>query len=492
MKQAKKNTLIFAALILAALLRFLLIPATPLYQDEAVYAEIITELLHNPLQFIPHYLGEPIAWKPPAGFYSYAGVVAVLNAVLPQLPLGYTFRAAPALFTAISIFTLYFFLRELFTEREAFYASICFALANQTLITTNALLLDSALMFFILLALLAYVKALKSRGWLLPAALFSFLATLTKTYVAFIIPISAFALYYYIDKRELKERWFLLSLLSVPLAMLLYAIAFSFAVPGGLREITSSYLYDAIGRMSSQNLVQQINANSADLFKQMFPWSLLAIAGAAFINLRRAEDKFACLWAAVSLIPLANSTGYFWYCLPAVPPLSFLVARSLAKLKPAHSLAALLILSIFSLLTCPLFSDALEAPFEQMRIGILLQNKEKVLTLTETGVPTILFYKFSGENAPHYSGVKQMVADPHGLESYTAFKLGDLVFDTYEKNMLSNPTPEYIQTLISSNSPDAVVISHRIYEVYSKHPLENYSVAVISKDESYYLLECTR
>jgi hypothetical protein len=221
----------------------------------------------------------------------------------------------------------------------------------------------------------------------------------------------------------------------------------------------------------------------------MFPWSLLAIAGAAFINLRRAEDKFACIWAAVSLIPLASSTGYFWYYLPAVPPLSILVARSLMKLRPAHSLATLLALSVFSLLVYPSFAGNPEDSSEQMRIGISLQNKEKVLTLTETGVPTILFYKFSGEKAPRYSGVKQLVADPYGIESYTAFKMGDLVFGTYEKNMLSNPTPEYVRALISSNSPDGVVISHRIYEVYSKKPLEGYLPVFSSEDEEYFVLE---
>jgi len=491
MRLPKQGALFLAVLLIAAAARFPLISTAPLCQDDAVYGQIITELLANPLQVIPHYLGSPAAWKPPAGFYTYAAITAAISAAIPRLPIEYAFRAAPALLAALSVFTLYFLLRELFDERQAFFAAITFALANQTLTTANSLLLDSALLFFGLLALFCYVKSLKSKTpdrWLIVAASFSALAALTKTYAAFFIPITAFALYYYYDKRRLQGRVFISSLLAAPAAIIVYAGVYAVMVPDGLRDILSAYIYDALGRVSG-SLAQQVAGNSTDLFERMFPWGLFAIAGIALLNLKRKEDRFAVIWAAASLIPLASSTGYFWYYLPAVPPLSLFAARAFSKLKPAHAYALIAFLALVSLTIYASFNEPENAAREQMSAGLALGGSASVLTLTERGVPAVMHYKFQGEQPPNYAGAKQMVADPWGLESYTVFGMSQLVFSEPPANGLANPTPLYISSLIECRRPDAVLMEKEIYLAYSQAPIPGYALTFQSGDGNFYVIK---
>ncbi len=486
----RKSALILIALIVFSCLRFLLIPQSPLHNDEAVYAEIIDEFLRSPAQILPHYLGNPISWKPPAGFYLYLPAIASLNFLFPGIPPEFAYRAAPAFFAAISTLALFFLVREFFGEREAFAAAFIFTVANGALFPTSLLLLDSALLLSIIWALHCYLRSAKDARWLIPAAAFSVLAALTKTYVALIIPLLALA--YFTSRQKCgigdallgrkRNNAFLLSLLSVPAAMLAYWALFALLAPDGFREIGSSYIYDFVGRLYTNPLTAIAN-NAATAFQYFFPWVLLAPAGFFLLNWKKAEDRLLAWWCAISLIPLASSSGYFWYFLMAAPPLSILAARALLRLNRWH---AAIIATAFLALSLTAYQGFAQPPggaSAQAQAGEFLAGKGSVLSLTETGVPTVFFYKFHNEARPGYPSVKQMVAEPYGVESYTAFRtMREIVFQTLEPNSLKGADAAYVRSLISSSQKENVLMDARLYGIYSEDPDPAYTLAFSSQD----------
>jgi len=468
-----------AVVAAVALLRVLFIPSAPLFGDEAFYAQITDELMQHPFDPIPHFLGYPSAYKAPAGFFAYAAVIAPLTALLPQLQVELAYRFAPAFYSILSVFVFYAIARELVREREAVFAAIVFGLANETLVWGNTFFLDSAFLFFQLAATYCYFRALTSRRWLLPAAAFSALSALTKTYVAFLIPVTAFGLAFYRDRQVLRDRAFLASLLSAPLALVAYGAYFSIAVPGGQFEIFSSYLYDGAARLSyGASLPGRLAANAADFFKALFPWGIISLLGAAALNMNKWQDKFAALWASVSSISLFVMLGYPWYYMPAVPPLALLASRPLSRLPWENKrLVAALCVAVFIVFSLTAFSRGVHSPDESAlkEAGLDLRGEGRVLFLVDAGVPSTLFYQFHGMKNPGFDGVTQMVSNPVAPASYTAFRtLTEIVWGTHANNTLENATPAYVRGLIANASPDAVLLSARIYDVYSQDPLAGY------------------
>jgi len=484
----KKGALLLIALLALLSLRLLLLPQWPLHDDEAVYAEILDEYSHNPLQLIPHYLGSPVSWKPPAAFYMYLAVAAPLGLLFPGIPPEFAYRAAPAMFALLSAAALFFLARRLFGEAEAFAATFIFATANATIVPTSYFLLDSALLFLILLALNAYLLAARDSRWLIAAAAFSILAALTKTYVALLIPLAAYAYFRTSGKR--MDAPFYASLLAVPAAMLAYMLLFAALVPGGLSDSFSSYLYDIVGRVYTSTLTA-IARNATTFFAYFFPWVLLAPAGFFLLRWGRAEDRALAWWSAISLLPLVSSSGYFWYYLPAVPPLSILAARALLRLRPLYAALLATAFAAISLSALLAFLSAPGAASGQVEAGLFLSGRGGVLAMTEAGVPTVLFYKFHYEAEPDYGSVTQMVAEPFAAESYTAFRsMLDLVFGTVGPSGLEQPDAAHLRSLITSSGKPNVLMSIRLYQIYSEDPLPQCGLEFVSSDLQLVALYC--
>lgn len=480
MGKKERGAAVFVVLLLAvSLARLFLLSAQPLNDDSAVYAEMVRETIENPAQIIPHYLGNPVSWKPSAAFYLYAPATAIFSAALPALPMEMAFRFGPALASIACAFVLFGIGRRLFGAQEGFISAVIFLTANETLAVANLMLLDTALLLFVLLALYSYMRSLEDRRWLAAAFIFSALAALTKTYVALLAPLLGIAYYYSFAPRSLRKPAFVASLLAVPLAMLAYAALFSLMVPDGFRDIVSAYVYDAIARIfvSGPGLLY----NVLDAAKFMFPWSLFAPAGIALLSLRKAEDRFLLVWACLAAIPILGAKGYFWYYLVAVPPLALLSVRALSMLKPQHLTAALLLCLLLSFANCgELVTDLFEVNGDQAAAGMFLAREcESTLLISERGIPAVTFYKFSSGGCRDYSSLRQMVAEPYGIESYVAAKtMWEIVFDRVERNSLANATPEYLHSLMSGYG--TVVMEKRFYGIYEKEPLPGYSEVFFS------------
>jgi 4-amino-4-deoxy-L-arabinose transferase-like glycosyltransferase len=500
---SRENALPLALLAAAAFASALFVNPIPLYGDEAVYAEILSELSRSPLEAVPEYLGSPEPWKPPAGFYTYYIVSAAESALSPQIPPEYAYRLAPAFIAALTAFALYMFLREISGERRALLAAAIFAISNQTITTSGVLLLDSALLFYSVCALYCFARALRNRSWLLPAAALAALAALTKTYAALAVPVAGFALMYYYSasreefKKTLFSPEFAAAMLAVPAAMLAYAAFYSLAVPGGGREMAVSYFYDSLGRIAGRNFAEMLAANSTELFKRMFPWGIASIAGAASLSLKSREDKFAGLWAAVSLIPLANASGYYWYLLPCVPPLAFLAARPLSQLKDAHLAAAFAALALLSLYAYPFASSGQMYPLlqageadiqEQKETGLAMKGARTALTITRNGEPGIIYYMLQGEPAPDYSGITQLVENPFGPASYSAFRgMAEIVAG--EPKSVNVSCRGCVLEEISAHPAQKILLGKEAWAACGQVPPDGYLLAYTSESGAYAVLQ---
>lgn len=471
-------------LLTFAALRFALIPTFPLFGDEAVYAEITEEMLRSP-GLIPTYLGNPVSWKPPVSFWAYAPVLFTVRALFPGMPLEVAHRIAPAVFAVLSTLALFHLARELFSERHALIAALIFTSMNQTLATTNLLTLEGPLLFFMLLAMHAYVKGAGSRAWAL-AALFSSAAALTKTFSSLLIPVFAFVHYAWNRKRELHEPGFLLSLLAAPVALALYALVFFALVPYGT-DIIVSY-YDLAMRFSGYGIAHFLAGNFTDVFHSMFPWSALALASLPLLDLRKPRNVTLAAWLLLAAVPLLSFRGYFWYYLLLAPPVALLCAMALVRLDGWRAHAALAIGIALSLSIYSSFVQQPAGAADQKEAGIFLRGKE-VLSLTESGMPGVFLYKFS-EGPPDYSSTEQMVADPFGIESYTASpSLSDLIFGP---NELANASARSLGKLIAASGKDYILLDARHYELYATAPLPEYSLAFVSSGRELYVLERVR
>lgn len=479
MGRKERGAAVFVVLLLAvSLARLFLLSAQPLNDDSAVYAEMVRETIENPAQLVPHYLGNPVSWKPPIAFYLYAAATAAFSAALPQLPMEMAFRFGPALASIACAFVLFAIGRRLFGAKEGFLSAVIFLTANEALAVAHIIFLDTLLLLFVLLALYSYMRSLEDRKWLAAAFIFSALAALTKTYVALLAPLLGIA-YYYSSARPLRTPAFIASLLAVPLAMLAYAALFSLLVPDGFRDILSSYVYDLVARIfiSGPGFLY----NMLDVVKMTFPWSLLAPAGIALLSLRKAEGRFLLLWAGVAAISVLGAKGYFWYYLVAVPPVALLSARALSALKPLHLAAAFLLCLLLSFAAYDeLVTTAFAVNGDQAATGMFLAREcGSTLLISENGVPAVAFYKFSSGSCRDYASMGQIAANTSGPESYTTFKtMWEIVFDRVERNSLANATPAYLHSIM--NSYGTVVMEKRFYEVYEKEPLPGYSPAYFS------------
>jgi 4-amino-4-deoxy-L-arabinose transferase-like glycosyltransferase len=483
-KREKGAAVFVALLVVISLARLFLVSAQPINDDAAVYAEMAREAFAG-LPLVPHYLGNPVAWKPPAGIYLYAAAATAAEAAWPQIPLEIALRLGPALASIACAFALFAIARRLFGNEAAFLSAVAFLTASETLAVANGMLLDTAFLLFALLALYAYMRSFDGRSWLWVASAFAVLAALTKTYAALLIPLLAISYYLSRNPKRMRSPAFIASLFAAPAAMLAYALLFALIVPNGLREIAASYIYDSLGRvfMSAPGLL----SNATDIFRMLFPWSVLVPAGVVTLRLRKAEDMFLLMWFCISLITLLGKPGYFWYYLPLVPPAALLSVRALSLLRPAHMRAAFILCLMVSLANY----TELAAPGgngEQAAVGTFLSHGcGSTLFITERGVPAVAFYKFSAGGGCSYSSVSQMVAEPFGSESYTAFaSMWELVMEKYEPNSLANATPRYLGSLAAGY--ETVVMEKKFYDIYGKEPLPDYSPVFFSPHGDFVVL----
>ncbi|MBS3088191.1 glycosyltransferase family 39 protein [Candidatus Pacearchaeota archaeon] len=144
-------------------------------------------------------------------------------------------RLAAVIFGSLSIFVIYLLTKEFFSEKIPLMASFLLAIAPFHIKNTVAEM-DVMAMFFVLVSMLLFVRALKTKKTLnyIMSGLFLGLGIYTKTYPLLFVP--SFLLYFVYIKRKNKEK--IITRENSKKIILFLAVAAVFAVP----TLTHNYL----------------------------------------------------------------------------------------------------------------------------------------------------------------------------------------------------------------------------------------------------------
>lgn len=318
MSESNYATPMLIVLVFAFLIRILLVHVHPFYLDEGLYTETISEQLDHP-GMVMTYLGFPVAWKPPLFFWLYALPVAGLKMLSTDVEL--VFRLPNILLGVLNVWLIFSLFRRIENEKIGFYAALLYAFCPLTIYTDLRVLVDTLNATFIFASLYFYFGKSSGKNTF-AGALFAFLAAMTKSVVALLIPIIAIIEYW---RRGQISRPLLLSLLAAPLGIALhYLILFQFAPQLAGSELA----FDFIGRFDTgDSSFEKIGFSYGGAFG--FLNFLLVFAAIGLWKFWRKSPQLDA-WLLLIAIPLAGSGGLVWYFYPFVPILAYFSVKGLS------------------------------------------------------------------------------------------------------------------------------------------------------------------
>ncbi|MFA5105811.1 MAG: glycosyltransferase family 39 protein [Candidatus Micrarchaeia archaeon] len=370
-----------------AIFRFPFLQVEPLQLDEALYAQMTNAFMqHATLQ--PVFMGEVVSWRPIGYFLINAPFVALGKALALNPELAY--RLSSLFFSFLTGIVLYFLVKNMYKRADvAFVAALFYQVNFATVFVSNRGLTDSVLMFFMVSSLYFYFKG-KDAGDFLCAGALAFAAYFVKTVMALAVPFLAVSYWFFKDRKALRDKYFLVSLLAVPLAAVLVA---------GIMQASSSQLGSDISTLlvkfdfADKNFLQ-VMLSATVVFAAMIGMFVgFAVEGAKKIA---GFDPFIIVW--LSMLPVliwGSQVGMPWYLLPAMPAVGIVVAvGSLDKKHKFDSFASAVFafLVILTLAITIYFYAFNSSPHYEKEAGEFLAGKDNVYVMGYYA-PGILFYK---------------------------------------------------------------------------------------------------
>jgi 4-amino-4-deoxy-L-arabinose transferase-like glycosyltransferase len=363
----------------------------PFIQDEAIYAIMIEEQAAK-FTLIPTFLGFPVSWKPVLFFW--------LN-VLPSrldLPLEVAYRFPSLLFGLATIPLLFRLLKNAGASSSmAFYSLLIFSFSMFTLYPQTTLLLDSMAFFLICLSLWLYSEKKIGKARFLGAAAAAAAAFLVKLVIAFMIPLLAVAYFLQCDKKMLKDRAFLLSLIAVPLSFFAYGMLLGGAgLAGETATEVGNHLLNPLGLDAQVN--QLVVSFLMLVLSGNIIWISFSLVG--FLTSWK-ENLFLSAWFLFTIFPFLGAAMLPWYYLPVMPAVGYFACIPLlmwkGKEKPDKVFKVFLALLIVFVSVATLYSYWLLKDFNDYReAGSFLSGKENVLIVGQY-IPSVVAYKILPE-----------------------------------------------------------------------------------------------
>jgi 4-amino-4-deoxy-L-arabinose transferase-like glycosyltransferase len=300
--------------------------------DEGRNAEVAREMAATGNYLLPHLNGLPYLDKPVVFFAAAAAMIEVFG------PNEFAVRLAPLLFALAIALMVGGFARGMFGLEASLVAGLATVTAPLALALSRTVIMDTALSFFVVAALISFFEAVEKRqragemalGWTLLAWAAMAAGVLTKGPVALAVPLLV-AAPYAVYRRASKAVWHPLG----PLILVAVAAPWVWAVS---REIPNFLHYVVVtetwARMTSDELrrTEPIWFFLPVLLIGTFPWSILALSGRRTKGAAKdAGDRhirvFLWLWLLVPLVFFSLSRGkQEQYVLPLVPAVALLVA----------------------------------------------------------------------------------------------------------------------------------------------------------------------
>jgi len=406
-----EKRLLFLLLLVTLISRIFLIFYIPLVKDEIIYAENIHQQIEHPSLEL-YLLDQQVTWKPPVFFLVYAPMVNLLQHL--PIPFEVAYRLPTILFSLISIVALYFVIKNIASDISiSFFTSLIYSLIFLTVYVNSVLLIDTLNLMFILIALYFYTSKMPDWKYLI-GGLFTILAFYTKLWIAGLVPILALIWLYQNHSKSIFNKYFICSLLLLPLAGFFYW----FWAPTSQDATPIQIIFDRI-LMMDLSIIQ--------LFGSVFPFFLcvnLWIGFGLFGMLKFWKGNlFMFVWALLSILPILAAYFMPWYALPLMVPLAYFSALVLIKMDGKMLVDVffiiILILLILSgyILGFFLWEQRLfDAYIAEKEAGNILAFKENV-TIVGDWAPSVAGYKFLQERRElgYYYDFGWMVMEGHNF-----------------------------------------------------------------------------
>jgi 4-amino-4-deoxy-L-arabinose transferase-like glycosyltransferase len=302
--------------------------------DEGRNAEVAREMAETNDYVMPRLNGLPYLDKPVVYFAAEAAFMEVLG------PTELAARLPAYLFTIATAAVLFWFARR--AGYDPWVTAIVFLSMPMVVAFARTVIFDSALMFFVVVALVAFWCAVEERNarwsWLAWASMG--LAMITKGPVTFVLVL--FVVLPYAWRRMALRVLF-------PIVGLLLFVAVTAPWVWGVMQVVPEFLhYVLVTETAARMATDELQRTGPPwyfvpyLLAGALPWSIVAIAS---WRAHRRGDLFLTLWLAIPFVFFSISQSKRpQYILPLLPAVALLVARvwSEARTRAAASVTALL------------------------------------------------------------------------------------------------------------------------------------------------------
>ncbi len=322
--------------------------------DEGRNAEVAREMAETNNYVLPHLNGLPYLDKPVIFFAAAAMMIEILG------PSELAVRLAPFLFALATALLVGWFADRLFGRQQACVAIVATATAPLAIALSRTVIMDSALSFFVVLALIGFHRAIEERraaretvgksrswiGWTVLAWAAMALGVLTKGPVALAVPLMV-AAPYAIWRRASLAVWHPVGPVILAGVVAPWVWLVSREIPDFLHYVVVTETW---ARMTTDELrrTQPFWYFVPVLLAGAFPWSIVALSGLRskaidFDADQRADRIYLWMWLILPLVLFSLSRGkQEQYMLPLVPAIALLVASRWSGRSPGVRLAALI------------------------------------------------------------------------------------------------------------------------------------------------------
>ncbi|MFH0732492.1 MAG: glycosyltransferase family 39 protein [Candidatus Omnitrophota bacterium] len=291
--------------------------------DEAIYANISTNMLNGGNWVKLHYINDPWFDKPPLYMWATTCFYKIFGRT------EFSTRLTSGLFGIAAIMLVYIFIKMFGAARSAIIAPLLLLATPHFEHFSKAGTMDVAMAFFILLMIYFFWKGENNHKYLFYSGAVLGLAYLMKGFAAFLGPIIIF-LYCIVSGnwRYLFKKHFIAGIL-VGFAIIFgwHLLQYIYIGPQAIKEYFGLHIFQRAAH-GIQEHTGGLNFYQKAIFNKNKPWSILMYLSVFYVLWQaiRHKDKKAlllCCWiTATYVLYTAVKTKLHWYIMPIYPALA--------------------------------------------------------------------------------------------------------------------------------------------------------------------------
>jgi len=317
--------------------------------DEGRNAEVAREMAATNDYVMPRLDGLPYLDKPVVYFAAEAAAMEVLG------PTELAARLPAYLFTLATAAALFFFARRLWGGDTPWIAAIVFLSMPLTIAFARTVIFDSALTFFVVVALAAFYLAVEggrpARHWSILAWVSMGFAMITKGPVTFLLVLFV-ALPYAFWRKRVRALF--------PIVGIVAFLAVIAPWLWGVTRVVPEFLeYVLVTETAARMATDELKRTGPPwyfipyLLGGALPWSIVALF--SWKRMKKRELVYLALWIAIPFVFFSlNQSKRPQYILPLLPALALIVARIWHEARTRGAAIVLAVLGAL-LLVAPFF-----------------------------------------------------------------------------------------------------------------------------------------